>query len=786
MSKRIPWLILILIILLILLWLLLFKSPTETRPPTELTNSDGQPTSEFQLQDSILLDAINLEPRTGYDIQIVREDGQTVSNVRLSTDHTGRIPSTPIWYNIGLLPCHKTTTPRAVEPILPPDEIFDNSYAGKKYTLSIRQQQRVVRELNFSIAAGLTRPTLYITDKRGCPKSGFLIGEEDIWVEGKHFPDNSIIRLWAVPARSDWQDALPLEDQTKQYIGDKPPLFELKGGQSSFKKRLWPKGLTSIGSYDVVAEVVTYPFGFYHATASANVQNVVAHRSYTGFVIQRRQNAAEPLEMDIAGSVQSPFTFRSAFLTNEDVYVGVDPTVQPSFVGKTAKVYIVADRTEAGWVANPSLPDPDESGVIEQITVNGICGNCWKTLAWSHPLKEGKYDVVLDFNQDGQYTPGVDLIDSLDTAGFTVAKMRVDAIEFNYSGAGAITLNDDINNTNITAPEYVSAAQLVKPAAWIKGGSHSVRTTFKAVPSVSSAQIWADGSLGGLNSSSAPITVSFSGGTGQAVFNVNNPPSVVDKSLATWNWHYKNLNGASTPAIDMGGTGKHIIYTVLATPNAPQATPWVRTLEIATDLAQGSSTAAVATRSIWNDFYRNANGLYDTFRGASQYTGQTTAAFKLNLWLANYGTGNIGTVNCYDMGKAVVVFANSLGAGTEYTFVDNFGYLNCVKPIGRGWTNNPFYDNPNYNSNPIVNGDWDRSNGRSQFGNHGFTRLSGQIYDGSGGQVDVDTDPDACSSNIPRDLDGNDSWTNSYRTRVIDDVPASNPDPPANYNFGVN
>ena len=782
MNKRLLWLIVILLIIILLIYLM-FKLPVETRAPILLKNTDGMETAEFQLQDSILLDAINLSPRSGYDIRIVREDGQLVSEVRLSTDHTGRIPETLIWYNIGLLPCHMVATTHVFDPVLPATKINDLSYAGKDYTLSILKEGSTVRELNFHIANRLTRPTLYITDARGCPKSRFLIGEEDIWVEGKNFPKDSIIRLWAVPARSDWKDADPLEDQTKQYVGDMPPLFELKGDQSNFKKLLWPKGLTSVGSYDLVAEVVAYPFGIYHATPSASALNVIAHRSYTGFVIQRRQGATEPLEMDIAGSVQSPFAFRSTFLTTEDVYVGVDPAVQPSFVGKTADVYIVTDKTEAQWVADPSLTDV--TGIVEKITVSGICGNCWKTLAWSHPLMEGKYDVVLDFNSDGQYTAGVDLIDSLDATGFTVAKIRVDSIAFNYSGSGAVALYDDVNSTHISPPEYLSAAQLVKPAAWIKGGTHSVQVSFKAVPSVSSAQIWATGSLGGLNSSASSVSVSFSGGTAQALFNVNNPPNAVDKSLVSWDWQYKNINGGSSSAMKMGGSGEHIIYTVVATPNAPQAQPWVSTLEVATNLAKGSTTAASATRNIWDDFYRNANGLYDTVRGSSQYTGSTTANFNLNQWLANYGSGNIGTVNCYDMGKAVVVFANALGAGTEYTYVNPFGYLNCVKPIGRGWANNPFYDNSNYDSNPVVPGNWSSSDGRSHFRNHGFSRLAGQIYDGSGGQVDVDTDPDVCASYSARDLDGNDGWTNNYRTRVIDDEPTSNTGTPTNYTFDV-
>ena len=209
------------------------------------------------------------------------------------------------------------------------------------------------------------------------------------------------------------------------------------------------------------------------------------------------------------------------------------------------------------------------------------------------------------------------------------------------------------------------------------------------------------------------------------------------------------------------------------------------TLEVATTVAQGETTAAGATRKIWSQFYNSAGGSYDTANGMARYTGGTTQDFNLTLWLANYSTASIGVVNCYDMGKSVLVFANALGASVEYTYTGPFGYLNLVKPIGKGWANNPFYDGGFGSSNPVVDGDWSFANGRTSFGNHAFARLGGQIIDASGGQVDTDSDPDTLPAGTPRLLDGNDSWLASYRARVIDDIPASNPNTPTVYTFGV-
>lgn len=751
--------------------------------PIVLGEASGVKTSEFQLHDSLVVELRGLTPRAGYDVEVVDDAGAVVVANKLSTDATGLMPETVLWYAMGSqASCwREPVPPGAAGEVMAYARVTDAALSGRTYTLKVSRAGEPVRSTPFRIAAEPSRPVLYAADARGCPKTGFLIGEEDVWVVGRNFPAGSLLRLWAVNDTSEWRDQEALVDRTTQFGYDLPPLVELGQSETHFHRRLWPRGLTSIGSYDIVAEVVTYPFGAYRDTprAVAQAQNVIANRSFSGFVVQRRPGAAQPLEVDIAGAVSSPFAFRSTFLTSENVYVGVDPALQPSYVGQTAKVYIVDDKTDAQWTVDHTLND--KTGFVEQITVNGICGNCWKTLAWAAPLAVGKYDVVLDFDQDGAYTPGTDLIDSLDGVGFTVSELRVDQISFNYPASSAVPLYDHVAGANVTAPEYVSAGHVVKPAAWVMGGTHSVRVRFAAVPSLTTAQVFAQGGLGGLASNGSPVTVSFSGGYGQADFPVNSPPAAVGRALFKWDWKQKS----GGPTVDLGSTGEHRLYTVLAAPQAPQATPWVGTLEVACTVAQGETTPAGATRKIWKQFYENAGGLYDTVSGASKYSGGTTTAFNLTQWLTNYAAVNIGVVNCYDMGKSVLIFANALGANAEYTYTGPFGYLNLVKPIGRGWSNNPFSDNGFYNANAVVNGDWSSANGRSSFGNHAFTRLGGQIFDGSGGQVDIDGDPDTLPAGSPWELDGDDSWAANYRTRVIDDIPASSPGTPTVYTFTV-
>jgi hypothetical protein len=138
------------------------------------------------------------------------------------------------------------------------------------------------------------------------------------------------------------------------------------------------------------------------------------------------------------------------------------------------------------------------------------------------------------------------------------------------------------------------------------------------------------------------------------------------------------------------------------------------------------------------------------------------------------------------MAKSLVVFANALGCGATNTYVEPFGYLNCIMPIGRGWTNNPFYEDTLYwDPNPIVPGHWTWQEGRSAFGNHAFARFNNAtIYDASVGIVDslapVDSPP-----HEEYWLCGWDTWDSNYRNRVIDDDPVSNPGSPSNEAFDV-
>jgi len=357
---------------------------------------------------------------------------------------------------------------------------------------------------------------------------------------------------------------------------------------------------------------------------------------------------------------------------------------------------------------------------------------------------------------------------------------------------------------NVLSPQYQRDPYRNGPACWTMGAQamahvtfwHSQNLTFPTdnivVRAETSGDYWNIADWG----DSSPSTFGTPWPTDEilcmAEGHINNQVEYRDYSAQ---WKYK-VPWGTNEWITTTLQNNCRLYVVLDTPTAPQAQPWMEVLDISCSVAWGCDTETEAMDEIWDDFYDDAGGVYDTDQGAPRYTNNGEGSdFNLTRWLSRYKqTPPIGTVNCYDMAKAVVVFANALGCGASNTYVEHFGYPNCIYPIGCGWANNPFYSSPHYDNNPVVDGDAaddgipNNHAGRSAFANHAFARLGESIYDASLGCVDVDLDPDDGPIHFPyRYLDGEDTWTNTYRNRVIDNVPAppSGTSTPTNHNFGV-
>jgi hypothetical protein len=104
---------------------------------------------------------------------------------------------------------------------------------------------------------------------------------------------------------------------------------------------------------------------------------------------------------------------KDSFIIGETVYV-MGTGYAPS---KTYNLYIVADLNWTDKLAIPTrIP-----GTATNVT-SDPSGNI-TAAAWGPPTALGKYDIVLDGNENGQYDAGIDALDNNDievTAGFTI------------------------------------------------------------------------------------------------------------------------------------------------------------------------------------------------------------------------------------------------------------------------------------------------------------------------------------------------------------------------------
>lgn len=156
--------------------------------------------------------------------------------------------------------------------------------------------------------------------------------------------------------------------------------------------------------------------------------------------------AGEPIvETQLAGNaliMQPFFAFVTAFNVNTPVKVGVDPTRCPDLVGVTADLYVVADKTQEQWDADPTLIDVRPGGP-QVITVTGttIQQNTFQVAAANELSADAGtglgvgYDVVIDADRDG-LLDGYDYADGYQgDAGFY---MVADTVELGPLAATAI------------------------------------------------------------------------------------------------------------------------------------------------------------------------------------------------------------------------------------------------------------------------------------------------------------------------------------------------------------
>lgn len=146
------------------------------------------------------------------------------------------------------------------------------------------------------------------------------------------------------------------------------------------------------------------------------------------------------------------FEYVTSFFEANPLDIAVDPSRFPEIAGRTGDVYVVADKSRAEWIADPSLVDMTGDGAQTvsfpggafaanrfQIDLNSLEGDAGAGLGVP-------YDVVIDLNQNG-VLDGDDFIDGYgDHAGMYTVKDTTTAgpysvVEALYSGGSLLGQN---------------------------------------------------------------------------------------------------------------------------------------------------------------------------------------------------------------------------------------------------------------------------------------------------------------------------------------------------------
>ena len=121
------------------------------------------------------------------------------------------------------------------------------------------------------------------------------------------------------------------------------------------------------------------------------------------------------------------FNATDEFDVSEDVYVWGYGFSDP------VDVYIVPDRND--WQDDDPIAAMD--GIGTTVVKRNISINQRHTKIWKAPLTIGKYDVVVDDDQNGKYDEETDFVDSVTTFGFEVLPEASTVV---LMGAGLVSM----------------------------------------------------------------------------------------------------------------------------------------------------------------------------------------------------------------------------------------------------------------------------------------------------------------------------------------------------------
>ena len=516
-----------------------------------LLDGDGGRTDSIDLFDNLRVGVTDLDPGGRYTLRVVDgADRRQLSYARLTADRRGIIVPSTLLFAENLFPC------RGIEDLVPAaDEdpelrtAFEqrvsrrieawHSPVSKPYFVEVLDGDRLVRRARFSIR-DQQEPRLYVADRHGCLRSGLRQRDDDVYVIGRNFPPGSRVQLFAVEDQGTWREGDPFEDVSGVDGTPEVETVELSHHQRHFFARIWRRGTTTTGLYDVIARWS----GLERHELEA--RDVVTAGLDVGFVIQA--DATDPhieQNMTVPANATSVlyWLFQDKYFNTEDVWVAVNPKDRPGGLGsgpQNARIYTVSHLAESAWLDGLTLTDVSSDG-YEEVPIKGSCRNQNEIRIWPAPLVNGNYDVVVDFPPFGIYDQGQDIVDELDNVGFQVVDPASFALVYPING---LRVFPDKEVPTGFKRDYIYAVAKVDPG--VAGTSIYWDSTDIDDPSANAAPVDPNGSTGddnrgnygaapgapdgddgfllGENASGVATTTTLAGGFAYVRFSVTSQP----------------------------------------------------------------------------------------------------------------------------------------------------------------------------------------------------------------------------------------------------------------------
>lgn len=316
------------------------------------------------------------------------------------------------------------------------------------------------------------------------------------------------------------------------------------------------------------------------------------------------------------------------------------------------------------------------------------------------------------------------------------SKVSLESISFNHGPDcdcfGAINIGMNLKK-KVRIPEWKKGKESY-PAAYLIDENIIIKAVFSASPEISSASIKAKTKSGQLGDCESKVVSFIKGKSKTVCFRVSKKtPNMITNFEQEWDWYCTDISNGTGSGEVKFGSSINKIYILLEEPISPpwetegENIPWADVLDYACKWAEGATDQVTAASKITHALYEKTGGYYQK---VSRYTPNLieNSNFDVERFIEGISSlSGVGAINCYDMAKALVVFANSLGCNVSYEMAKDIDgdYSKCIKPVGLS----------NYCLEPVnSNAKCFKSVGLSYycceyFENHAYGLLGDKVFD---------------------------------------------------------